>query len=203
MPPNHNNPSFWEEKYEKDQAGWDTGNVNPIFLQLINKNHFLQPGRILIVGAGKGYDAIEAAKKGFEVTAIDFSSKAILYAEELAKRSNLKIDFLVEDIFKISDDFYNSFDIVYDYVFYCAIDPEKRKEYANVVFNLLKPSGKFVCILFPVDNRIGGPPFSVDPVEFYENFSRHLKLEFSSRIVDSIKPRKGREILQIYVKPDD
>jgi SAM-dependent methyltransferase len=201
MPSNYNHPSYWEEKYEKDQAGWDSGNPNPIFVQLIKKNHFLQPGRILIVGAGKGYDAIEAAKEGFDVTAVDFSVKAISFAEELANQNNVKINFLAEDIFKLDEKYFNSFDAVYDYVFYCAIDPQRRLEYADVVAKLLNQLGKFVSVLFPVDDRIGGPPFSVNPVEAYENFSRHLKLEFSSKIVDSIKPRKGREVLQIYVKP--
>ena len=202
MAPTINNPAYWEEKYVKNQAGWDTGNANPIFAQLIKKKHFLQPGRILIVGAGKGYDAIDAAKEGFDVTAVDFSEKAISFAEELAKQNNVKINFLAEDFFKLDEKYFNSFDVVYDYVFYCAIDPSRRSEYADVVSKLLKPSGKFVAILFPVEKKIGGPPFGVDPLEVYENFSRHLQLEFSSKIVDSIKPRKGREVLQIYIKPN-
>ncbi len=200
MPSFLNNPSFWEEKYENGLSGWDTGKANPIFIQLIKKKDFIHPGSILIVGAGKGYDAIEAAKEDFDVTAIDFSNNAITFAKGLAEQSNIKINFLVEDVFKLSEKYFNSFDFIYDYVFYCAIDPERRIEYADLISKLLKPSGKFIAVLFPVDNRTGGPPFSVNPIKFYENFSRHLKLEFSSRMIDSIKPRKGREILQIYVK---
>ncbi len=126
MPPIYNNPSFWEEKYEKDQAGWDTGNANPIFLQLIKKNHFFQPGKILIVGAGKGYDAIEASKNGFDVTAIDFSAKAISFAEELAKQNNLKINFLVEDIFNFNEKFLTVLTLCMIMFFIALLIPKKE-----------------------------------------------------------------------------
>ncbi len=200
MPLAINTPAYWEEKYQNNRAGWDTGNANPTFVQLIKKNYFLQPCKILIVGMGKGYDAVAAAKHGYEVTAIDFSESAISSAENLARQNNVKINFLIKDFFELDEKYFHQFDAVYDYVFYCAIDISKRKKYAELVSKLLKPTGKFIVILFPVEERKGGPPFGVNILEFYENFSSYLKLEFSSRIVESIKPRKGREVLQIYVK---
>ncbi len=89
---------------------------------------------------------------------------------------------------------------MYDYVFYCAIDPEKRIEYAECSFKIIKAFGKFISVLFPVDNRNGGPPFSVNPVEFYENFSRHLKLEFSSRMLIQLSPEREKRFYKFMLR---
>ena len=193
-------PSFWEERYKKNQTNWDTKSANPVFAELIDDNNFTNKGKILIVGCGKGYDAVLAAEKGYDVTAIDFSLTAVEYAEQLAIQKELNIKFLIEDIFTLNKDYVESFDIVYEYATYCAINPERRKEFAIKISSLIKKGGRLIAILFPVDKRDGGPPFSVDIQEFYKNFSEHLQLELSTKQINSIKPRKGKEILQVYFK---
>ena len=141
-----------------------------------------------------------AAEKGCQVTAIDFSSTAINYAKELALQKGVNIEFLVEDIFTLKDDYSEKFDFVYEYTTYCAINPERRNEFAKKISSLIKKGGRLISVLFPVDKREGGPPFSIDVHEFYKNFSQFLQLEFSSKEINSIKPRKGKEILQVYFK---
>ena len=193
-------PAFWENKYKTDQANWDTKSYNPVFAELLDNYELIKTGKILIAGCGKGYDAIIAAQKKYKVTAIDFSSTAINYAKQLAIQSNVNIEFLNEDIFTLSDDYSESFDLVYEYTTYCAINPERRKEFARKISSLIKKGGRLIAVLFPIDKKEGGPPFSIDVQEFYKNFSEYLHLELSNRQINSIKPRKGKEILQIYIK---
>lgn len=192
-------PGFWDEKYVNGQTGWDLKTPTPIFTGLLDESMFIKPCKMLISGCGKGYDAVAAALRGFDVTGVDFSAAAISFAAVLAEDANVKINFIVEDIFNLSEEIY-SFDAVYDYATFCAINPERREEYANKLARLIKPGGKFIAILFPIDGREGGPPFDIDPVEFYTTFSRHFKLEYSSRFINSIKPRSGKEMLQIYIR---
>jgi SAM-dependent methyltransferase len=193
-------PAFWEEKYKSNQSYWDMKTANPVFTELLDSSDIIKPGKMLVTGCGKGYDAVLAAKKMFDVTAIDFSSVAIDYAKELAKKENVNINFLTEDIFNLNKKYFESFDVVYEYTTYCAINPERRKEFAEKISSLIKKDGKLVAVLFPVDNREGGPPFNIDVQEFYKNFSEHLYLELSTKQINSIKPRKNKEILQIYIK---
>jgi methyl halide transferase len=193
-------PAYWEEKYIANQTYWDTKSAHPVFKELFNSPGFLKPGKIFIVGCGKGYDAVIAALNGFDVTAVDFSSTAIGFAKQLAAENKVKINFVTKDIFSLSDDYNESFDFVYEYTTYCAINPERRKEFALKLSSLLKKGGRLASILFPVDKKEGGPPFSIDVKEFYKNFSEYLQLEFHNRQINSIKPRKGREILQVYIK---
>ncbi len=152
------------------------------------------------MGAGKGYDAVEAAKFSYEVTAIEFSKSAVDFGKQLAEKENVKINFITGDFFELSENHFEKYDSVYDYVTYCAINPDRRDEYAKLVASLLKPGGKFVIILFPVEERPGGPPFGVNKVEAEKHFSKYLKLIISTNKINSIKPRRGREILQVYQK---
>ena len=70
-----NRPQFWEDIYLADDAKWDLQGPTPIFKKFANN---LSLGDLCIIGCGRGYDAIEFAKRGFNVTAIDFAPSAIL-----------------------------------------------------------------------------------------------------------------------------
>ena len=189
---------FWEESYINGKTAWDMNSATPAFIDLLNHSLLRDKKSMLVLGCGYGYDAIAAAKSGYDVTANDISETAIKFASELAFKENVRVNFLIKDFFFLKEDL--SFDIVYDYVTYCSISPQRRKEYANKVASLIKKNGLFVFILFPIENRIGGPPFAVDVSEAEKLFGEHLELILSTDEINSIKPRKGRELLQIYRK---
>ncbi len=197
-----NKSEFWNELYKNNSAAWDLKSPTPAFIDLLLGDYFFGKSKMLILGCGYGHDAVEAAKRGFIVTALDFSDIAIEFAKSLAQKESVRINFLVEDFFKLSNEYLNAFEIIYDYVTYCAIDPNRRKEYSEKIYELMFPGGIFTIILFPVEKRIGGPPFAVDVDEATELFSDKLELIVSTEKVNSIKPRRGREFLQIYRKPD-
>jgi len=200
MPSEIDLPVYWDKKYQRNEANWDLKSANPVFEELIDNEDILKPGKLLIPGCGNGFDAIAAAKRGFEVTAIDFSAEAIKFGKNLAKREKVKVNFLTEDFFNLDEKYANNFDSIYEYTTYCAINPERRDEFARQISRLLKPGGKYLTILFPVEERAGGPPFGINPVEAYKIFSNYLKLSFFTQEVNSIKPRKNREVIQLYIK---
>lgn len=194
------NVSFWDEKYKKGETRWDLKGPNPAFLEVINNEKIIKPCKILIPGSGKGHDAVAAAKIGFEVTALDFSEYAINISKDIAEKENVKINFICEDIFNLDNSYDNSFEAIYDYTMFCAINPERRIEYAEKISSLLKKHGKFIALFFPLEEREGGPPFSVDLIDTYKIFSKHLKLFLSSKKINSHPRRTGREALQVYIK---
>ena len=196
---NSDKVEFWEESYINGKTAWDMKSATPAFVDLLSHNLLRDKKSMLVPGCGYGYDAIVAAQSGYDVTANDISEIAIKFASELADKENVKINFLIEDFFLLKEDL--SFDIVYDYVTYCAVNPKRRKEYADKVASLLNQNGLFVIILFPIEKRIGGPPFAVDVNEAEKLFGEKLELVLSTDEINSIKPRKGRELLQIYRKP--
>ncbi len=193
-------PTYWDELYINKTTGWDLKKPNPVWVDIINKQEFIQPCKLLVTGCGYGHDAIFAAKSGFDVTAVDFSKYAVSKAKESAEKENVNVKFTADNLFTLGEEFTENFDVVYEYTTYCAINPERREEYLAKICSFIKPGGRLIAILFPVDGREGGPPFNIDYSAFYEQAKNHVKLEFFSRQINSVKTRKGKEVLQVYKK---
>lgn len=192
--------AFWQSLYEQGRTGWDLDGPTPVFRRLATEQWF-NPGRMIVLGAGRGYDARLFARHGFQVTAVDFAPAAI---RALREKNDRKAPLAVvnADIFDLPRILFGKFDYVLEYTFYCAIHPRQRVAYASVVQRLLKPRGRFVGLAFPLDEtqneRHSGPPFPVDADELVHNLGRHgLQLEHRERPQDSVRGRLGREELLI------
>ncbi len=99
---------MWDERFGSSEYFYGT-EPNALFKQFIDTH---QPGKILLPAEGEGRNAIYAAQKGWDVTAIDFSQEAHKKAILLAEKCNVKIQYLIGDIKSLKLE-YNSFD-------YCA-----------------------------------------------------------------------------------
>jgi hypothetical protein len=131
-----NSPNKWEADYERGTDGWDLKGPTPTFKQLAASGRF-KPGRMIVLGAGRGHDAREFARHSFEVTAVDFSPHAVREMQRLAT-PEAPVDILQSDIFTLPAAFDHSFDYVLEYTCFCAIDPRRRGEYADLVARLLR-----------------------------------------------------------------
>ena len=196
-----NLPDKWEADYERRTDGWDLGGPTPAFKRLATSGRF-KPGRMAVPGAGRGHDAREFARHGFQVTAIDFAPHAIREMKRLSD-PNAPIEILQHDLFALPRELDGSFDYLLEYTYFCAIDPKRRADYADVVNRLLKPGGTYIDMAFPLDGRAGGPPFSVSEKEVMGLFTeRGFQLLAREKPEDSIKPRKHAEELFIFQKPN-
>jgi SAM-dependent methyltransferase len=194
-----NSPRKWDENYERKTAGWDLGGSTPVFKRMLQHRQWI-PGRMIVLGAGRGHDAREFARHGFQVTAVDFSSQAVREMHRLAN-PEAPVKILQHDIFTLPDTFNDSFDYVLEYTCLCAIDPTRRAEYADLVTRLLKPAAIYIALAFPLDGRKGGPPFAVSASEILDLFqARGFKLLSREKPPDSVKPRRHAEELFLFQK---
>ncbi|HZD11065.1 MAG TPA: methyltransferase domain-containing protein [Candidatus Binatia bacterium] len=192
---------FWQSLYEKGRTGWDLGGPTPVFRRVLEERQ-LPPGRMIVLGAGRGYDARLFARHAFQVTAVDFAPAAI---RELHARNDGRAPLAIvkSDIFDLNPILHGVFDYVLEYTFYCAIEPSRRDAYATIVQQLLKPQGRFVGLIFPLGSRENGPPYSVDTDELAEMLQRRgFQLEHREIPTDSVPGRFGREELLIMRKRD-
>ncbi len=194
--------TYWDERYVKGNAIYDTESINPAFENLLKQNDLIKPGKLFVAGCRKGNDAVLAAKYGYEVTAADSSTRAIESAKILAAKNCVNVKFVAKDLFLIEESFTDKFDYVYEFATYNGINPERRKEYLEIISSLLKPGGKLIAILFPMNNKEGEEPFYVSPKDFYKEASGLFKLELSTKTLNSAEPVRGKKIIQIYIKPD-
>lgn len=191
-----NDDKFWSGLYNENRTKWDIGYPAPPL-----KEYFDQTTdktlKILIPGAGNAYEAEYLHKNGFKnVFVLDWS------IEPLNNLQNRFRDFPKENL--LCEDFFlhkGKYDLVTEYVFFCAIDPSLRQDYAVKVNELLNPGGKLVGILFddPILNE-EGPPFGGSKEEYIEYFQPYFNIRVYETAYNSIKPRAGRELFCIFEK---
>ncbi len=194
-----NSPKKWEADYQGKTDGWDLAGPTPVFRRLAASGRF-PPGRMLVPCAGRGHDAREFARHGFDVTAVDFSPTAIREMKRLAD-PEAPIEILQHDMFTLPHAFDGSFDYVLQYTCFCAIDPKRRGDYADLIARLLKAGGIYIDLAFPLDGRPGGPPFAVSESEIADLFeARGFKLVSQEKPEESVSPRRNAEELLIFRK---
>ena len=194
-----NSPSFWEESYRSGRTGWDLGMPTPVFQRLAESKQF-PPGKMLVICAGRGYDARLFARLGFQVTAVDFADEAVKEMQSMLN-PDLSMEVIQADLFDLPTFMKEEFDYILEYTCFCAIDPQRRSDYIESVSSLLKPGGYYIALAFPIAKRSGGPPFLVTPDELIDPLGDR-GFELVSREVpeNSVPGREGIEELLILRK---
>jgi SAM-dependent methyltransferase len=194
-----NSADKWEADYVRGSDGWDLGGPNPVFRNLLAKRQ-LPPGRMLVVCAGRGHDAREFARHGYQVTAVDFSPFA---AQEMGRLADpgAPMEILQQDLFTLPHELDGTFDYVLEYTCYCAINPQRRAEFVDLVARLLKPGGIYISLAYPLTQQTGGPPFAVTISELLRLFGeRGFRLIEREKPSDSVPRREGAEELLLFQK---
>ena len=185
---------YWRERYIQNKIGWDCGKISSPFKdyidQLTDKNL-----KILIPGCGNSYEGDYLWQQGFKnVHVLDFAQEAIVNFKKLSPK------FPVENI--IEKDFFehhDTYDVIFEQTFFCAIHPSRREEYVKHISSLLKENGKLVGVLFNRDFD-GGPPFGGNSEEYKNLFSKYFRELNIDSCYNSIKPRIGTELFIRFVK---
>jgi methyl halide transferase len=188
----------WEHRYQSGAAGWDLGQPAPALSAMLASAHPPAPGRIAVLGCGTGQDAVALATAGFDVVGVDFAPSALAQARALAAtRPALRIHFLQQDLFALDPKLHGQFDYVWEHTCFCAIAPESRPDYVQVIKSLLKPAGQLLGVFY-THSRQGGPPFGVTPQAVLEYFNADFESVQFAPVVTSIARRSGEEHFAIF-----
>ncbi len=180
---------YWNQRYEQGETGWDIGYVSfPLkayFDQLCK-----QELKILIPGSGNSYEAEYLFNKGFQnIYVLDISKNAL---ENFKSRVP---DFPAEQILHMDFfDLEDTFDLIIEQTFFCALHPSKRNQYVAKMQNLLNPDGTLVGLLFNIPLFEDHPPFGGSEKEYRELFSNYFKIDKMETAYNSIPERKGNEL---------
>lgn len=178
---------FWDQRWKDQQTGWDIGYPSRPLQEYIDQMED-KDIRILIPGAGNSYEAEYLHKKGFtNVFVIDISPLAI---ESFKKRYP---DFPENHL--ICGNFFDlneTFDLILEQTFFCALNPDMRDDYCQKMSKVLAKDGKLVGLMFnfPLDQ---GPPFGGSKEEYVDRLSNYFSKVEITDCYNSIEPRAGRE----------
>ncbi len=192
---------YWEEFYQNKEDKWEIGGVTPALKHFFNHPSCPKKGRVLVPGAGRGYDACAWAEKGYETVAVDFAPSAFEslthFSEKIPNLSVLKLD-----LFDLTPKRTELFDIVYEYTCFCAIHPGRRDEYFEVWHKMLKPDGIVVALFYPLisDTNLEGPPHPTSEGELLARLDGVFELVEQIPAQGSISAREGKEEFWILKK---
>ncbi len=192
---------FWSERYNQwaatdESPGWDLNEPTPALVDALPQLKIMKAS-VAVLGAGAGHDAAYLAKLGHVVTAFDISEHAVARARERYPESeNLK--YVVCDALNVPDRFENQFDLVFDYTFFCAIDPSLRAQAVRSYRRLLHDEGHLLGVFFPI-TYAGGPPFGATEWELKKRLEKNFEFLYWTRWHHSPPDRKNWEVL-VYAK---
>ncbi|MCG9886063.1 MAG: TPMT family class I SAM-dependent methyltransferase [Cyanobacteria bacterium] len=190
--PDPNHPGFWEGRYQTGEARWDLGEPSPVLTGHLSRPDAPPPGRAIVLGCGRGHDALWLAASGFDVVGIDFAPSAVAAARQRAAMVRLEAEFFQQDLFALDAGLLGQFDYVVEHTCFCAIAPERRLDYVKIARSLLREDGEFLGVFFTHD-RPGGPPFGSCPEGLRSLFEPHFDILELTATEESVPARAGSE----------
>lgn len=155
-------PVDWEDAWKSGVIPWDEGQSPPALRRLLAEGR-VPPGRVFVPGCGAGYDLATLADVDREVIGLDLSDDARVAFLESYRDLPGEVTYEVGDFFTYKPT--RGFDFVWDYTFFCALDPAQREQWAAIMARLVKPNGILATLLFPYADPIpdaSGPPWPIN-----------------------------------------
>jgi len=186
----------WNQRYVTGDAPWDMRQVSPPLLAFLGEGILPRERRVIVPGCGSGYEVAALARAGYEATGADYAPQAIAAAQAnidgVADAKLVCVDLL--DAHAVAA--LGAFDWAFDQTFFCAIDPERRGEYAAAMASMVRGGGELWALSMRT-LKPDGPPFDSTPDEFVAIMRPAGFQEIARRVLDgeSHPARRGRETL--------
>lgn len=189
----------WENAWQEGRTGWDAGAAAPSLRALLAADSL--PGQTALVpGCGSGYDVFEFAEAGFDATGLDLAPTAAKRFEALREQMNIApsaAQIAIGDFFEHQSPG-QGYDVIWDYTFCCAIQPDERPKWAQKMEELLAPDGELVTLIFPIHpirENNEGPPFQLTPDHLKAVLEPRFEATYLEPVTNSHQGREGLEWL--------
>ena len=186
---------YWQGRFDSGDTPWELNAPSKVLFEALSHvfpgENSLKGLSALSPGCGSGSDAIELARRGASVVAVDWSPAAT--SRLRVRLANYSANDLSSMVSVISGDFFAAqpiaVDLVCEHTFFCAIDPAMRCRYKEAILKWLKKGGYLVGNFFvlteeEIDKLSGksltkdssGPPFASSERELREMFSPEFEV---------------------------
>jgi len=148
----------WETRYREGRTGWDRGGISPALEHWL-ATRLAYPCRLLVPGAGSGYEVVHLARLGFDVTAVDVAPSAVARLAARLDKHGARAHVVQADLLEWTPP--EPFEVIYEQTCLCALDPGDWSAYAGCLWDWLRPGGRLLAS-FMQTGHPGGPPWHCD-----------------------------------------
>ena len=180
---------FWNQRWRNGETGWDIGYASPTIVDYFDKIQDKEIN-ILIPGCGNAYEAEALRERGVKnIRILDISDEAVARLNKKYKERD-EIEVIHQDFF----DHQGQYDYIIEQTFFCALNPNLRRNYAKKMHELLISKGILVGLMFNKNFESEGPPFGGTKEEYQPIFDPYFNFKQFDETNKSIPPRLGNEI---------
>jgi len=167
--------------YRFGKPPWSIDQAQPDLIAAAEKGEVRGPA-VLDVGCGDGNNAIYLAGRGFNVTGVDFSAKAISIAKQKAREEKVDVTFITLDALDIGT-LDKKFNTVIDFGLFHNLSGNKREQYVRALSDVCVSKGQLLmlCVAdqageYPVYPKRYPPTTSQDDIR--ASFSEGWEIEW-------------------------
>jgi cyclopropane fatty-acyl-phospholipid synthase-like methyltransferase len=145
------------QRYAQGNIPWDSGKPSEELIRVL-KAAKLTGKTALEIGCGTGTNALELARRGFEVTAVDCVEQAISIARAKASDAEVNVDFRAADV--LTQDLGGPYDVLFDRGVYHALRVADLTKFQNVLKRVSRRGSWYLSLAGNAkETRIeNGPP---------------------------------------------
>lgn len=131
------------QRYAQGNIPWDSGKPSEELIRVLEGGK-LTGKTALEIGCGTGTNAIELARRGFEVKAVDCVQEAIDIACAKAANAQATVDFCVADV--LTQDLGGPYDVLFDRGVYHALRIASLAEFQNMLKRVSQPGSWYLSL---------------------------------------------------------
>ncbi len=144
-----------QARYRAGDTPWDSGVPSPPLVEAIEAGQ-LPGATALELGCGTGTNAIEMARRGYRVTAVDLVDLAVRRAKAKAKKAGVTVDFRCGDATRMG--LGGPYDVLFDSGLYHGIRRRDLAGFLQTLDRVTRPGTRYLCVAGNAKEPDQGPP---------------------------------------------
>lgn len=183
-------------RYSLRRLPWELGRPREVLVYLVESGR-VKPSETLDLCCGAGTNPIYLAEKGFDITALDISDRAVELAMEKAHQSRVRVNFLIGDFVSLpfKDEEY---EFVFDFGCFHHVETANRVAFIEGVHRVLEPGGTYLMVCFSDKNGRAWNHFSREQI--VELFGGHFEIEQIDHVSSLESDEITRYFFEVFVK---
>ncbi len=183
----------WNGIYHRlspEHLPWELGKPRKVLTELVDSRRIL-PGKALDLCCGVGTNPIYLAKKGFDVTALDISDKAVEYAKEQVNRGRAYINLIIGNFLNLPIK-KGEFDFVFDFGCFHHVEIRDRINFIAEVHRVLKTNSSYCLVCFSRKNGLAWNHFSREQI--IKLFANYFDIEW----IRHVSSLEGDKVIRYF-----